>query len=135
MTPPFGLMMFWLPKMRMRPLWMSAMRWPRMPQTMVVVLVRVAVTVTTLNYVVINLNFVMINVILNFLMGWGLKQWTFPNIYPLMRFLLMMKPRRRRRRGTSKRNGCSTDGKEHVMLLVRWSGMPARFTSNGGQWR
>ena len=48
MTPPFGLMMFWLPEMRMRPLWMSAMRRPRMPQTMLVVLVRVAVTVTTL---------------------------------------------------------------------------------------
>ena len=65
MTPPFGLMMFWLPEMRMRPLWMSAMRRPRIPQTMLVVLVRVAVTVTTLNYVVINLNSVMINVILN----------------------------------------------------------------------
>ena len=83
MTPPFGLMMFWLPEMRMTPLWMSAMRRPRMPQTMLVVLVRVAVTVTTLNYVLINLNSVMINVILNFLMGWGLKQWRFLNMYPL----------------------------------------------------
>ena len=121
MTPPFGLMMFWLPEMRMRPLWMSAMRRPRMPQTMLAVSVRVTVTLTTLNSVMINLNSVMINVILNFLMGWGLKQWRFLSMYPLMMFLWMMKPRRRRRRGTSKLNGCSTEGKEHVMLLVKWS--------------
>ena len=55
MTPPFGLMMFWLLEMRVRPLWMSAMRRPRMPRTMLAVLVRVTVTLTTLNYVVINL--------------------------------------------------------------------------------
>ena len=54
MTPPFGLMMFWLPQMRMRPLWMSAMRRPRMPQTMLAVSVRVTVTLTTLNSVMIN---------------------------------------------------------------------------------
>ena len=35
MTPPFGLMMFWLPEMRMRPLWMSAVRRPRMMSTFV----------------------------------------------------------------------------------------------------
>ena len=120
MTPPFGLMMFWLLEMRMRPLWMSAMRRPQMPRTMLAVLVRVTVTLTTLNSVVINLNSVMINVILNFLKGWGLKQWRFLSMYPPMRFLLMMKPRRRRRRGTSKQNGCSAEGKEHVMLLVKW---------------
>ena len=82
MTPSFGLMMFWLPEMRMRPLWMSAMRRPRMPQTMLAVSVRVTVTLTTLNSVMINLNSVMINVILNFLMGWGLKQWRFLSMYP-----------------------------------------------------
>ena len=73
MTPPFGLMMFWLLEMRMRPLWMSAMRRPWMPRTMLAVLVRVTGTLTTLNSVVINLNSVMISVILNFLKGWGLK--------------------------------------------------------------
>ena len=56
MTPPFGLMMFWLREMRMRPLWMSAMRRPRMTRTMLAVLVRVTVTLTTLNSVVMNLN-------------------------------------------------------------------------------
>ena len=71
MTPPFGLMMFWLPEMRTRPLWMSAMRRPRMPQTMLAVSVRVTVTLTTLNCVMINLNSVMINVILNFFDGVG----------------------------------------------------------------
>ena len=45
-------------------------------------------------------------------------------MYPLMRFLLMMKPRRRRRRGTRNQNGCSTEGKEHVMLLVKWCVIP-----------
>ena len=43
MTPPFGLMMFWLPEMRMRPLWV--------PQTMLAVSVRVTVTLTALNSV------------------------------------------------------------------------------------
>ena len=52
---------------------MSAMRRAWMPRTMLAVLVRVTVTLTAFNYVVINLNSVMINVILNFLKAWGLK--------------------------------------------------------------
>ena len=40
MTSLFGLTMLWLPEMRMRPLWMIAMRQPQMPQT------RLAVTAT-----------------------------------------------------------------------------------------
>ena len=65
MTPPFGLMMFW-PETRMGPLCTSPMRRPWMPWTMLAALVRVTVTLTTFNSVVINLNTVMINVILNF---------------------------------------------------------------------
>ena len=80
MTPPFGLMMFWLPEMRMKPLWMSAMRWPRMPQMMLAVSTRVTMTLTVLNFVMINLNSLMINVILNFLMCLGMKQWMFLSI-------------------------------------------------------
>ena len=66
MTPSFGLMMVWLLQMRMSPLWMSDMGRAQMPRTMLAVLVRVAVTETTLSYVVIYLNSVMINMILNF---------------------------------------------------------------------
>ena len=90
MTPPFGLMMFWLPEMRMKPLWMSAMRRPRMPQIMLAVSARVTVTLTMLNFVMINLNSLMINVILNFLMQLGMKQWRFLSMYRLMMFLLII---------------------------------------------
>ena len=37
MTPLFGLIILWLPEMRMRQLWIIAMRQPRMPQTTLVV--------------------------------------------------------------------------------------------------
>ena len=124
MTPCFGLMMFWVPRMTMKPLWMSAMRRPRMPETMLVVSMRVAVTLIALNSVMINRNSVMINLILNFLMSWWMKQWRFPGMYLLMMFLLMMKPLRRRWRGTTKLKGCSTEGKEHVIVLVKWSVVP-----------
>ena len=112
MTPPFGLMMFWLAEMRMKPLWMSAMRRPRMPQIMLAVSARVTVTLTALNSVMTNLNSLMITVILNFLMRLGMKQWRFLSMYRLMMFLLMMKPLRRRRRGRSKLKGWSTEGTE-----------------------
>ena len=111
MTPLCGLMMFWLPEMRMKPLWMSAMRRPRIPQTMLAVSVRVTVTLTALNSV-------MINLILNFLMWLGMKQRRFLSMYLLMMFLLMMKPLRRRRHSTSKLKGCSTKGKEHVIVKL-----------------
>ena len=86
MTPPFGLMMFWLPEMRMKPLWMSAMRRPRMPQTMLAVSVRV--TLTALNSVMINLNSVMINLILNFFDAIGdeaveFSEYAPPDDFPL----------------------------------------------------
>ena len=41
MTPLFDLRILWLPEMRMRQLWMVAVRQPQMPQTMLAVSVGV----------------------------------------------------------------------------------------------